>query len=95
MVSIKTSLKGCGETLKDDFLEIANEMYVYIDSMISDNQKHGRIVCLPKKLRTTRPEDFRHTILLNADLKLMSRILANRISSWFTPILHPNQHCGI
>jgi len=82
------------ETIKDDLLEIASQMY--IDGMISDNQKHGLIVCVPKKLRPTRPEVFfRHLTLLNADLKLMSRILANRISPWITYVLHPIQHCGI
>jgi hypothetical protein len=80
-------------TIKDDLLEIINHMY--IDGKISDNQKHGLIVCVPKKPRPTRPEDFRHLTLLNADLKLMSGILANHISPWLTSILHPSQHCGI
>jgi len=80
-------------TIKDDLLEIVNHMY--IDGKISDNQKHGLIVCVPKKPRPTRPEDFRRLTLLIADLKLMTRILANRISPWFTSILHPSQHCGI
>ena len=42
-----------------------------------------------------RPEDFRHLTLLNADLKLLSRILANRIRPWLATLLHPSQHCGI
>ena len=42
-----------------------------------------------------RPEDVRHLTLLSADLKLMSRILANCISPWLTSILYPSQHCGI
>jgi len=85
--------KTMWETIKDDLLEIINHMY--IDGKISDNQKHGMIICVPKKPRPTRPEDFRHLTLLNADLKLMSRILANRISPWLISILHPSQHCGI
>jgi len=93
MVSVRTSLKRRGETIKDDLLEIVNQMY--IDGMISDNRKHGLIVCVPKKLRPTRPEDFRHLTLLNADLKSMSRILANRTSLWLTSILHSSHHCRI
>ena len=85
--------KTIWERIKDDLLEIINHMY--IDGKISDNQKHGLIVCVPKKPRPTRPEDFRHLTLLNADLKLMSGILANHISPWLTSILHPSQHCGI
>jgi hypothetical protein len=80
-------------TIKEDLLEIIN--HTYIDGKISDKQKHGLIVCVPKKPRPTRPEDFRHLTLLIADLKLMSRILANPISPWLTSILHPSQHCGI
>jgi hypothetical protein len=57
-------------TIKDDLLEIVN--HVYIDGKISDNQKHGLIVCVPKKPRPIRTEDFRHLTLLNADLKLMT-----------------------
>jgi hypothetical protein len=41
-----------------------------------------------------RPEDFRHMTLLNADLKLLSQILANRIRPWLATLLHPSQHCG-
>ena len=81
------------ESIKDDLLEIANQMY--IDGIISDNQKHGLIVYVPKKLRPTRPEDFRRLTLLSADLKLITRILANRTSPWLTSALHPSQHCGI
>jgi hypothetical protein len=66
----------CG-TIKKELLEIVNQMY---NSGISDNQKHGVIVCVPKKLRPTRPEEFRHLTLLNADVKLLTRILAKRLS---------------
>jgi len=81
------------ESIKDDLLEITTQMY--IDGMNSDNRKHGMILCVPNELRPTRPEGFRHLTLLNADLKLMPRILENRISPWLTSILHPIQHCGI
>jgi len=85
--------KTMWETIKDDLLEIINHMY--IDGKISDNQKHGLIICVPKKPRPTRPEDFRHLTLLSADLKLMAPILANRVSPWLTSIHHPSYHCGI
>jgi len=81
------------ETITYDLLEIVNQ--IYIDDMISDNQKHGLILCVPKKLRPTRPEDFRHLTLFNADLKLMTQVLENHISPWLTFFLHPSQHCGI
>jgi hypothetical protein len=81
------------DTIKYELLEVLNEMY--IDGQISDNQKHGMIVCVPKKPRPMRAEDYRHLTLLNADLKLLSRIIANRIRRWLATLLHPSQHCGI
>jgi len=73
-------------------LEIVNQMYV--EGKIADKQKHGMIVCIPKKPKLTHPEDYRPLTLLNADYKMMSRILAYRLSPWLTT-LHPSQHCGI
>jgi hypothetical protein len=85
--------KTMWDTIKYELLEVVNEMY--IDGQISDNQKHGMIVCVQKKPRPMRAEDYRHLTLLNADLKLLSRIIANRIRPWFATLLHPSQHCGI
>jgi len=80
--------KTMWEKIKDDRFEIIKHMY--IDGKISDNQKRGLIKCVPTKPRPTRPEDFRHLTLLNADFKLMAPIPANRISPWLTSLLHPN-----
>jgi hypothetical protein len=68
---------------------------MYMDGQISDNQKHWMIVCVPKKPRPMRPEDLQHLTLLNADLKLVSWILAKRIRPWLATLLHPSQHCEI
>jgi hypothetical protein len=53
-------------TIKYERLEIVNEMYT--GRMISDARKYGLIVCVPKKPRSVRPDDFQHLALLNADL---------------------------
>jgi len=42
----------------------------------------------------TRPEDFRPLTVLNADFKLLVRIIANRKRPWIND-LHPSQHCGV
>jgi len=80
-------------TIKYELLEVVNQTYIY--GQISDNQKHRMIVCVPKKPRSMWPEDFRHLTLLNADLKLLSRILAIRIRTWLSTLLHPRENCGI
>ena len=43
----------------------------------------------------TRHEDYRPLTLLNADFKLLARIIANRILQWINDLLHPSKHCGV
>ena len=52
---------------------------------------------MPEKIPrpTRRSGDYRPFTLLNADSKLLARIIANRILPWVNDILHPNQHCGV
>jgi hypothetical protein len=65
--------------------------------MISDNLtiKTTEWRCVYQNPRPTWPEDFCHMTLLNADLKLLRRILAKRLSQWLNSMLHPSQHCGM
>jgi hypothetical protein len=81
------------ETTKNDMLGIMNQMHS--DGKIMEQQKHGILVCIPKKPTPIRPDDYRALTLLNADLKLMARIIANRLRPWLTDLLHPSQHCGV
>jgi hypothetical protein len=81
------------ETIKHELLEIVNLMYV--GENITDKQKHGIIVYIPKTPHSNPPEEYRNLTLLNADLKLLVRILAEHMSPWLTSHLHPSQHCGI
>jgi hypothetical protein len=69
--------KKSWETIKEDFIEIANEMY-YAD-LVTDQQKYGIIVCIPKRPHPTKVEDYRPLKLLNTDYKLVTRIIANRL----------------
>lgn len=66
---------------------------MYSDWIILDQQKHGTIVCPPKTPGPTRPEDYRPLTLLNADLKLMARIIATRLRPWLVDLLQSSQHC--
>ena len=50
---------------------------------------------IEKISRPTRPEDYRPLTLLNADLKFLAPIIANRIPPWYNDLLHPIQHCGV
>ena len=66
------------DIIQNDMLETVNQMYT--EGKITDKQTHGLIVCVTKKPKPTRPEDYRPLTLLNSDIKLLTRIIANRIS---------------
>jgi hypothetical protein len=85
--------KATWEMNKDDMLTIINQMYK--DGQIADTQKRGMLICIPKIPNSQRPDDYRPLTLLNADYKLLTRILATRLRPWLASILHPGQHCGI
>jgi hypothetical protein len=81
------------ETTKQDMLDIMNDMYK--DGKITDQQKYGIIVCIPKQGNLTRPEEYRPLTLLNTDYKLLTRIIANRLRIWMKDILRHAQHCRL
>ena len=81
------------ETTQYEMLEIMNQMFM--DEKLTDSQKHGIIVCLKKIPRPTQPEDYRPLNLLNADFKILARIILNSIRPWFKDLLHPSQHCRV
>jgi exonuclease III len=80
------------DIIKEDLKDIINDMY--INGSISDAQKHGHIVCLPKNTNSMSPDNFRPLTLLNTDYKILTRIIANRLKPRADNILHRNQFCG-
>jgi hypothetical protein len=81
------------QTTKHDMLDVVNRMF--LEGKLTDRQKHGITVCLPKTTRPTSPNDYRPITLMNADYKLLARVLANRICPWMADLLQPSQYCGI
>jgi hypothetical protein len=80
------------EVVHEDITDVMNDMYS--EGEISDMQKHGHIVCLPKTSDPVSPDNYRPLTLLNTDYKLLMRIIANRLRPWLEDILHRNQFCG-
>jgi hypothetical protein len=78
---------------KYDLLNAINQMYM--GDLILSSQTHGVMLYVPKIKRLTTPDDYRPLTLLNMDLKLLSRIIANRLRSWLDDTLRPSQHCGV
>jgi hypothetical protein len=85
--------KDAWEIKHPDFLAILQQMHT--EGVITIKQKHGMMVCLPKIQRPTGPGDYRLLTLFNADIKVMGRIIANRLGLWLPSIIHTSQHCGV
>jgi len=79
--------------IQRDLLTIMNNMY--IGGEITDNQKHGILVCIRKTTHPNRTEDYRPLTLLNTDYKLLARIITNRLRSRMPHVLQQSQFCGI
>jgi hypothetical protein len=79
--------------IKQDILDMINQQYTH--GTTTAKQKQGIIVCIPKTTRPSQPSDFRPLTLLNSDIKILARVIANRLTPILTKILSPNQHCGI
>jgi hypothetical protein len=55
---------------------------MYGESQLTEQQKFGIIVCLPKRQNAQNLDDYRPLTILNADFKLLTRITANRLKPW-------------
>jgi hypothetical protein len=62
------------DVINHDMITIINQKYK--DGQLTNKQKHGIMVCIPKIPRPLRMEDYRPLTILNADYKLLTRILA-------------------
>ena len=86
-------LKKTRELTKEDLLQIINEMYSGM--CISDQQKYGIIVCIPKHPAASHIEDYRPLTFLDTDFNLLTRIIANRLLPWMPDLLMNGQYCGL
>jgi hypothetical protein len=68
---------------------------MYGESQITDQQKFGITVCLPKSQNVQSMDEYRPLTILNTDLKLLTRIIVNRLKPWMPNLLTNSQHCGI
>jgi len=65
------------------------------DRQLSERQKQGVIVCIPKNARPHTPEDYRPITLLNTDYKVLARMIAARVRPILAELLHPSQYFGV
>ena len=63
--------------IKDDPCEVINQMFW--EGNISQQQKRGVIIFLPKAQGNQTPEHYRSITLLNSDYKILACIIAQRL----------------
>jgi hypothetical protein len=81
-------LKKCWPTLAADFYDLCQGFFDGNICMQSINTSH--IVLVPKKDNPTKIDDFRLISLLNSSVKLLTKILANRLQKIILRIIHGN-----
>jgi hypothetical protein len=81
------------EGIAGDIRTLFNQMLR--DRKLSEHQKQGVIVCIPKNARPHTPEGYRPITLLNTDYKKLARLITARVRPILAELLHPSQYCGV
>jgi hypothetical protein len=68
---------------------------MFRDGRLTEGQKQGVIICIPKNARPSTPEDYRPITLLNTDYKILAILIAARLRPVLAEQLHPSQYCGV
>jgi hypothetical protein len=83
-------LKKCWPIIKEDFYKLCNDFYEGGLDLESIND--GFITLIPKIASPSTINDFRPITLLNCCLKVLTKLLANRLQKLILKIIHRNQY---
>ena len=83
-------LKACWLIIKSDFYRLCDEFHKRELDLESLN--YGYITLIPKNNLQETVNDFRPITLLNCCLKMITKILANRLQIVILQIVHHNQY---
>lgn len=83
-------LKACWPIIKEDFYLLCDAFYH--GSLNLESLNYGYITLIPKTRAPETVNDFRPITLLNCCLKLITKILANRLQKVILKIVHKNQY---
>lgn len=83
-------LNVCWKIIAPDFYELCSDFW---EGKISlDCLNNSLITLIPKKLTPKKVNDFRPISLLNCVLKVLTKILAERLQSWILKVVHRNRY---
>jgi hypothetical protein len=83
-------LRKCWPIFKNDFYDLCNQFYK--GNLCLESINGCFITLIPKKEDAASVNDFRPISLLNCTLKLLTKILANRLQSVILKLIHENQY---
>lgn len=83
-------LKKCWPFIKHDFYNLCSEFYSGTANLECINTSY--ITLVPKKSQPKFVNDFRPISLLNISMKILTKILADRLQSIILRLVHRNQY---
>jgi hypothetical protein len=83
-------IKNCWHIIGKDVTDLIHDFYEEKVSLESINSSF--ITLIPKVENPTSPSDFRPISLLNSVLKILTKLLANRLQKIILKLVHKNQY---
>lgn len=83
-------VKNCWSIISQDFYNLCNAFHMGEVCLQSLNGSH--IVLVPKHDHAIKVSNFRPISLLNTSMKIITKILANRLQLVMPKLIHKNQH---
>ena len=83
-------LKKCWHIIKEDIYQLCDDFFVERVNIQAINSSF--ITLVPKSNNPATVSDFRLISLLNLIVKLLTKLMANRLQKRIIPLLHLNQY---
>jgi len=83
-------MKASWTVIKKDFYDLCRSFHDNSCCLQSINSSH--ITLIPKTKNATYVNDYRPISLLNSSMKLLTKLLANRLQATIIPLVHKNQY---
>jgi hypothetical protein len=80
---MECSSKKCWHIIKDDVYQLCNDFFAGTVNLQAINNSF--ITLIPKTSNPVTPNDFRPISLLNSILKLITKLMAERLQALITP----------
>jgi hypothetical protein len=83
-------IKKCWPIIRNDMYKLCFDFFHHQADLKSIN--HSYITLVPKKDNPEKVNDFRPISLLNSSIKMVTKLLANRLQTLVVEIVHENQY---